>query len=71
MADAATKAAVNDAKNALVDSLKVAGSNSLKLGIGVTVVALAAQVALIAGAGAFGAGEGLVKSLKETARVTK
>lgn len=69
MAEAATKAAVNDAKNALVDGLKASGVNSLKLGVGVAVATFAVQVTILAAAGVIGAGEGFVKSVKDTARV--
>jgi hypothetical protein len=64
MADQTVKGALKDVQTALVNDLKKAGVTSVQLGIGVAVVAMAAQVAIIAAAGAYGAGQGVVEGIK-------
>lgn len=66
MAEPTVKAAAIEAKDVLTGALKNAGVNSLKLGIGVTVVALTVQVAVIAASAVVGAGAGVVKGVKGT-----
>jgi hypothetical protein len=61
---AAARAAATNARKALVEELKKAGTNSLVVGAGVTVVALAVQVTVIAANSAIGAGRGITEGLR-------